>query len=138
MAITRLPSRIEFQELSRLRIYEARTLLAASEACASGAYYLAGYAVECAFKARIAGMSFEAFYANSNANNYITHDLKKLLFYAGLEIPPDTELQENWTIVKAWTEESRYFVHSVPEAQNVVNAVNDSQKGVLIWSVTQW
>lgn len=40
-----------FQRLAQSRITEAQSLLGAG--LASGAYYLAGYAIECALKARI-------------------------------------------------------------------------------------
>jgi HEPN domain-containing protein len=44
--------RSDFQELAALRLKEARLLLKAN--CPEGAYYLAGYAAECALKACIA------------------------------------------------------------------------------------
>ena len=44
-------NRVDFQGLSRLRIREARALLRLGEW--AGAYYLAGYAVECALKSVI-------------------------------------------------------------------------------------
>jgi len=43
-------NRADFQQLADERISEAAVLLAASKF--SGAYYLAGYAVECALKGR--------------------------------------------------------------------------------------
>jgi len=42
---------IDFQNLCKRRVDEATTLLSAGHS--DGAYYLAGYAVECAFKACI-------------------------------------------------------------------------------------
>jgi hypothetical protein len=45
-------NRAEFQKLADLRAREAGVLLAAK--CYDGAYYLAGYAVECALKECIA------------------------------------------------------------------------------------
>jgi hypothetical protein len=44
--------RATFQQVAELRLAEARALHA--EALYSGAYYLAGYAIECALKAKIA------------------------------------------------------------------------------------
>lgn len=44
-------SRTMFQRVAGMRIEEARTLFAAKQY--GGAYYLAGYAVECALKAAI-------------------------------------------------------------------------------------
>jgi hypothetical protein len=45
-------NRAEFQKLSDLRLHESKALLTAG--LPQGAYYLAGYAVECALKACIA------------------------------------------------------------------------------------
>ncbi len=42
-------NRTDLQKLSNIRIREAKVLFAAGEH--SGAYYLAGYAIECALKA---------------------------------------------------------------------------------------
>jgi HEPN domain len=48
-------TRTEFQQLADVRIDEARVLLAQGKY--DGAYYLAGYAVECALKACIAKLT---------------------------------------------------------------------------------
>jgi HEPN domain-containing protein len=45
-------NRADFHKLAEIRIKEARVLL--DRKCYAGAYYLAGYAVECALKACIA------------------------------------------------------------------------------------
>ena len=45
-------NRYDLQKLSRLRVREAKVLL--DNKCYEGAYYLLGYAVECALKACIA------------------------------------------------------------------------------------
>jgi hypothetical protein len=45
-------NRTDLQKLSRMRVKEAKALLDAGQSC--GAYYLTGYAVECALKACIA------------------------------------------------------------------------------------
>lgn len=45
-------NRHAYKKLSAVRLQEANILLAAKQWC--GAYYLAGYAVECALKAKIA------------------------------------------------------------------------------------
>ncbi len=48
-------NRADFKRLSNLRVREAKVLL--DKGLFAGAYYLAGYAVECAMKARIAGQT---------------------------------------------------------------------------------
>ena len=45
-------NRFDFQRLAKIRIKEAGVLL--EKRCYEGAYYLVGYAVECALKACIA------------------------------------------------------------------------------------
>jgi hypothetical protein len=65
-------TRTEFQELAEVRLKEAETLLAAG--LWDGAYYLAGYAVECAVKACIAkGIGAEVFPDKEFANKCFTH-----------------------------------------------------------------
>jgi len=76
-------NRNDFQQLSELRLKEAKALLAAG--FSEGAYYLAGYAVECALKACIARKTQEFdFPEKKRVNDSHTHDLGKLLVLAGL------------------------------------------------------
>lgn len=77
---------VTFQQLAELRLAEAKLLLA--NGLPSGAYYLAGYAVECALKSIIA-MGFRA---NEIPDKYLvnsvyTHNLNELLNLAGLRRP---------------------------------------------------
>jgi hypothetical protein len=92
--------RTTFQQLAESRLAEARLLLA--NGLPSGAYYLAGYAVECALKARIAA----EFRANeipdkSRVNSIYTHNLRELLGLAGLkeeleaDMAADADLRES-------------------------------------------
>ena len=97
-------NRTELQWLAKERIREAKVLLDAQYW--SGAYYLAGYAVECALKACIAkGMQAEEFPDKSFADKCWTHNLVQLLGPAGLKddfdaamlkaLPAD-ELKKTW------------------------------------------
>jgi HEPN domain-containing protein len=71
-------NRADLQKLSNMRIREAKVLFAAEEY--SGAYYLAGYAVECALKACIAkSVQRYDFPDKSLAQKSYVHDLKDLL-----------------------------------------------------------
>ncbi len=74
----------EFETLADIRIKEAQILLAAD--CYEGAYYLAGYAVECTLKACIAKQvkAFD-FPDKKLAHDSYTHNLTKLLTTAGLK-----------------------------------------------------
>ena len=98
-----------FQRLAELRLSEAKLL--AKQGYPSGAYYLAGYAVECALKAHIAAQFKENQIPDrAFVNDIDTHDLKKLIRLAGLEAELDSARQadvvfgQRWTVVEKWTE----------------------------------
>jgi hypothetical protein len=103
-------NRSELQRLSNARIREAKILSRANEF--SGAYYLAGYAVECALKACFAKSVKRHDFPDKKAKVF-THNLAELVDLAGLkaefiaarQLRP--VLQANWDIVNKWNEESR-------------------------------
>lgn len=135
-------NRRKLQELSRIRIKEANALF--QSGCYDGAYYIAGYAVECALKACIAKQTRRYDYPDINTvKNSYTHDLKLLIKTAGLwvqfenEISTNHNLQVNWTIVKDWSEKSRYEEHNSPEAKDLLSAITD-REGVLTWIRRHW
>ena len=77
-------NRTELQRLANERISDAKVLLAARHW--SGAYYVAGYAVECALKACIAKlMKSEEFPDKRFAEKCWTHKLTQLLELGGLK-----------------------------------------------------
>jgi HEPN domain-containing protein len=96
-------NRADLQRLSRLRIQEARSLFAMKHY--SGAYYLAGYSVECALKACIAKRTqrFD-FPDRDRAYKSYTHRLPELLKGAGLSenfdmvTKTDSDLEASWTL----------------------------------------
>ena len=130
--------RRDFQELANIRVREARILLRAG--CWEGAYYLSGYAVECALMACIARRTerFE-FPDKDRVNQSYTHDLRTLVDLAGLRKRfeearrQDQDLAFTWPIVQQWTERSRYERHSQAEAGDLLNAVQKRKSGVLQW-----
>lgn len=96
----------------------------------SGAYYLAGYAIECALKAVIA-KRFRADEIPDKAlvNEIYKHDLSKLLSLADLEAElnaarrADSELDRRWSIVKNWTEQARYSIWTDKDATSIIDGV---------------
>jgi hypothetical protein len=89
--------RAHFQRLAELRLAEARIL--AREGQFSGAYYIAGYAIECALKARIAALFRENEIPDGNLVNRVhTHDLTASLNLSGLEKP----LRETDKATRIW------------------------------------
>jgi HEPN domain-containing protein len=129
----------ELEILSAIRIEEAEVLLKAE--CYQGAYYLAGYAVECILKACIAKHIKQFDFPDKKlVNDSYTHDLAKLLITAGLK--QDLMLQEskdinfklNWSVANKWSEESRYD-HSIQrqDAKDLFEAITENESGVLPW-----
>jgi HEPN domain-containing protein len=86
-------TRDDFQQLADVRIAEAKALLDAG--FADGAYYLAGYAVECALKACIAKLTNQYDFPPKNARDYYTHSIKDLVVLAGLKALCDAEAAVN-------------------------------------------
>lgn len=137
-------NRGELQQLAELRIMEARILLDAGSY--PGAYYLAGYAVECALKACIARQTKEYdFPSREIVNKSWTHNLKQLLNLAELKdsLESDMKLNKNldtfWAIVVNWPGEKRYELGVTQnEAKNLCDAISDPVNGVLQWLKKWW
>ena len=136
-------NRAELQRLAKERISDAKVLLAARHW--SAAYYLAGYAVECALKACIAKlMKSEEFPDKKFAEKCWTHNLAQLLDLAGLKADFDAalranpDLADNWDTVKEWNEESRYARTKKAKAESLYEAITDKKHGVLSWLKRRW
>ena len=87
-------NRIDLQEIAEIRLRECKALLAAG--LSDGAYYLAGYAVECALKACIAKRTQEHDFPEKKlVNDSHTHDLVKLMQLAELTVDLETAMQAN-------------------------------------------
>jgi HEPN domain-containing protein len=123
------------QALAEARVADARALLNAKRFDA--AYYLAGYAIECALKACIAKRTrLHDFPDKEFARKVYTHDLDDLLGIAGLKgqlqqrFHQDPALEAKWGIVKDWSEQARYEMagpqrESLRRAREMLNAVAD-------------
>ena len=129
----------ELESLAAIRMKEAEILLTAN--CYHGAYYLAGYALECILKACIAKQVKEFDFPDKKlANDSYTHDLAKLLITAGLrqelgkQENQNEEFKLNWAVVNKWSEESRYE-HAIEkqDAHDLFNAITDNESGILPW-----
>jgi HEPN domain-containing protein len=134
---------MELQRLAKERISDAKVLLTAHHWPA--AYYLAGYAVECALKACIAKlMKSEEFPDRNFAEKCWTHNLPQLLILAGLKADLDAalraepDLDDNWDSVKEWTESSRYARTTKADAEELYDAITDKKHGVLSWIKGRW
>lgn len=136
--------RKSFQALAIRHLEDSECLLQSDRA--EGAYYLAGYAVECALKACIAKNTKEHDFPPDPkfVLKLYTHDLNALLKLAGLEsqlktdAPPGSSLDGNFAIVYRWSEQSRYRPILRQEADELVAAINDPKIGVLQWLKQNW
>lgn len=137
-------NRDDLQRIARLRVKEARVLL--ENGYFSGAYYLLGYAVECALKACIAKQIKRYDFPDRKLiNDSYSHELEKLLGVSGLkeklqkEIRNNPNLEVNWAIVKDWSVESRYSTDiSETTARDFYSAVTTRKNGVLSWLKKWW
>jgi len=126
----------DFIKLANIRIKEASFLYKSKNY--SGAYYLAGYSIECALKACIAQKTRQHEFPDKKfVNDSYTHNLKDLLRLTGLKIPTDPIWQGKWNTIKDWNEESRYKVYNSTEAFNLIDSII-GRKGVLTWIKEHW
>ncbi len=136
-------NRNDLQFLARTILAEAKTLLTAG--LPDGAYYLAGYSVECAIKACIArGTQRHDFPDKKIVEASYTHNLKDLIKAAKLESARleqanrDPSFRSNWDLVQQWSEHSRYGRHGSEMAQAFVEAIGNRKHGVLAWIKQHW
>lgn len=132
-------NRTSLQEISRVRRREAAALLKARQF--PGAYYLLGYAVECALKACIAKQIRRHDFPDKGfVNKSYSHHLESLLGLAGLsqalegDIRSSKALELNWAIVKDWSETSRYETDiTESQARDLYSAATARSHGILNW-----
>lgn len=138
-------NRFDLQLLAEDRILDAQALLDAGRW--SAAYYLGGYAVECALKACVAKMTREHDFPDlGRARGSHVHDFSTLIATALLtdELRRMTvdltasATRANWQTVKDWHPRSRYEQISESEARILLEAITDPAHGVLPWIKKFW
>ncbi len=135
-------TRRAFQRLSDLRTEEAGVLVRNRKQL--GAYYLAGYAVECALKACIAKETKRHEFPPKLAyvRSVYVHDLDQLLRLAGLDkqlendMKKNSSLANNWNVIKVWSEEARYIASGL-KGKDMYEALIGTD-GVLTWIKQRW
>lgn len=135
-------NRNDLQKLANTRIREAKILFKAGEY--SGAYYLAGYAVECALKACFAkGVKRYDFPDRKGTGRVFTHKLEDLVTVANLDaellaaIRASSKFAAGWEMVRKWTEEGRYTSWTRDDADAIIEAIAE-REGVLPWIKRHW
>jgi hypothetical protein len=136
-------NRRDLQSLSNLRLREAQVLFRARQF--SGAYYLAGYSVECALKACIARQFRRYEFPDKKIVNKVwTHDLRDLTVAAGLQearlkqAGSDPAFRRNWDLSMEWSEDSRYRTTDRTLCAALTDAKMEENHGLLPWIKQRW
>ena len=129
--------------LSLERLKESKLLL--DQKCFSGAYYLAGYSLECGLKACIAKQINEHEIPDKQfINEFYVHDLRRLIKLAGLDqdfnhkINNDPDFAISWNNIKDWNEGARYKSWEEFQAKDLYNSIHDLKRGMLSWIQQYW
>ncbi len=133
-------NRRSFQKLAGARLLDAKALLKAKRYDA--AYYVAGYAIECALKACIAKRTRLYDFPPKDGRDFYVHEIEKLLKLADIEgafwddLGKVEKLAEYWDTVKDWKPgDRRYDLREAKEAATaakaLLSAIEDRQHGVL-------
>lgn len=121
----------DLRAMARARLRDARVLLRSERF--DGAFYLCGYAVELALKARICrtlrwsgfpetGQDFKGL------QSIKTHDLEILLKFSGIEAKIKTAHLAEWSVVLDWNPEKRYQSIGQSTAQQATDMVTCAKR----------
>lgn len=116
----------DLRAIARARLRDAQVLLRARRF--DGAFYLAGYAVELALKARICRtLKWSGFPETSEdfkgLQSLRTHDLAILLRLSGIEARVKARSPAEWAVVVTWSPDTRYQTVGQSTAQETRNMV---------------
>ena len=137
--------RHDLRRLARVRAVDAQALFSARRY--PGAYYIAGYSIECAIKACIANQTKRYEFPDKGRGiEAFQHNLEKLIkTVRGLDTAFQQAWQNNaqfrarWGVVNQWTVESRYdLTIGRQTAKDMIEAVTDRPDGVLEWFQQHW
>ena len=138
-------NRADLQHLANGRILDASILLDGGRW--SFAFYVAGYAVECALKSCFLARMTETgwvFQERAKIDDCLTHDFGKLIQLSGLtgELNAACETNPgfagNWGVTKGWKVTDRYGNRAELEARALYEAITRSPDGVLPWIKKFW
>lgn len=143
-----LLNRSILQKLAKSRLQDTRSLIRIRRYAA--AHYLAGYTVELGLKSCIAKQTRRYDFPDEDLGKKVyIHQLDELKKLAGLpdkvDFKADQLLEQNWTIVKDWSEQSRYDVNWLKNtrinrtrAEALLQAIEDPKHGVFQWLQKHW
>ena len=140
----------ELQRMTEERLRDADALMTGGRW--AFAYYVAGYAVECALKAcLLKRMVFTGWVFDESAKKVDecrTHDFATIIKIAGMQDDLFRKLEDgsveaanfrgNWSVVAGWRVTSRYDEKSETEARTLIAAITDEPDGVMTWIRNYW
>ena len=139
----------ELRLMAEERILDAAALINGSRW--AYAYYVAGYAVECALKSCVLARMIHTggvFQDKKFAEWCWTHDFGELVKLAGMTQELNARLAAsaaaggafvaNWGTVTQWNEMSRYELKAEAGARALYGAIIDDPDGVLRWIRNYW
>jgi hypothetical protein len=140
----------ELRQLSQERVKDAKILLDGGRW--EFAFYVAGYAVECALKSCVLARMIHTGWVFDNDVKKIdecrTHEFMSLVTIAGMRDELNTRLRlsvtagdafvANWDVAKSWSVSTRYESKSEAQARELYSAITDEPDGVLIWIRSFW
>jgi hypothetical protein len=135
-------NRAMFQQLAKTRLEDAHVLLRNERHAA--AYYLAGYVIACALKARIAKQTHEGDFPPDRkvVEKCYSHDLEKLCELAQVPLEgkqdADAVFEGYWSVIKDWSERKRYARMEEAAAKDLLGAIEDPEHGVFRWLQEHW
>ena len=141
-------SRTEIKKIALKKLKDAERLYKSGSY--DNAFYLAGYCVELAFKARICkNIAIDnLFMPNSrHLKLFKTHDFDVLLVFSGLSERLDVaksinvDFHQNWSYICAWKEDCRYGVlgsKNQTEVLQFLDAIRHPTNGFLKWIKRYW
>jgi HEPN domain-containing protein len=95
------------KDMARAKLKDAQLLY--NQKRYDSAFYLCGYAVEIALKARICRtLKWPEYRLSSPYQSFKTHDLQHLLGLSGIELRIKTQFHGEWSVVTKWNVERRY------------------------------
>lgn len=137
-------TRSELRKLVERRLKDAHLLVGGRRY--DSAYYIAGYAVECAIKACIARQFRRNTIPDRQlVNDTYSHDFEKLLKTAGLyqelqvDVTTNRGLGSSWSVIKDWKPEVRYSNEKTRlDARDLIDAIENPNDGIIQWLARHW
>ena len=139
-----MPSKPDIQNLAKSRLREAELLYKYGHYDA--AFYLAGFAIEIAFKAVICKKLDISLKEMESVPSFKSHSFDQLLLISGLrnkhkKAIANQQFQNNWSIVTDWKVDCRYNNIGSKNSGDVlkfIKAIKSTRGGILTWIKKYW